>query len=137
MPWFDARTNWEKSSDEYFEKLDELAQQLDDVDAGLNFYTSLTPEDFDSGYEYVYGRIKELKQYIAQHATSDESSNHVNCYEARESLQDIYEELLDLYDAALLYDDYCDADPDDLDNDDGDDDDWDSDDDAWDDYAWK
>jgi len=145
LPWFDARSDWEKSSDEYFEALDELAQQLDDVDSGLNFYTSLTPDDFDSGYEYVYGRIKELKEYIAQNESSDEPYA-VNMYGARESLQDIYEELLDLYDSALLYDDYCGSDPDDEDDllddedsDDDSDDDWDDDDD-WDsdddDYKW-
>lgn len=123
LPWFDSRTNWEKSSDEYFEKLDDLARQLDDVDAELCLYTSLTPDDFDSGYEYVYGRIKELKEYIAQDESSDPSTPATS-YGTRETLQDIYEDLLDLYDDALLYDDYCGADTDDLD----DDDDWDNDD---------
>lgn len=148
LRWFDSRTNWEKSSDEYFEKLDDLAQQLDDVDGDLNFYTSLEPEDFDSGYGYVYGRIKELKRYITENKSSDELAP-VNRYGVRESLQDIYEDLLDLYDSALLYDHYTGADPDDPDEDDDldyddddglDDDDWDDemdfddddDDDAWD-----
>lgn len=130
LRWFDTRTNWEKSSDEYFEKLDDLAQQLDDVDGSLNFYTSLEPEDFDSGYGYVYGRIKELKKYITENKSSDEL-DPVNRYGVRESLQDIYEDLLDLYDSALLYDHYSGADPDDPDEDDIDDDydDYDDDDD--------
>ena len=64
LPWFDARTGPQKASDEYFEKLDNLAQQLDDIEVDIDFFTSLEPEDFDSGYEYVYGRIKELKEYI-------------------------------------------------------------------------
>ena len=69
-PWFDSRSKWEKSSDEYFENLDELVQQLDEVESDLHFYTFLTPEDFDSGYEYVYGRIKELKKHIAQNEST-------------------------------------------------------------------
>lgn len=154
LRWFDTRTNWEKSSDEYFEKLDDLAQQLDDVDGSLNFYTSLEPEDFDSGYGYVYGRIKELKKYITENKSSDEL-DPVNRYGVRESLRDIYEDLLDLYDSALLYDHYSGADPadpadpdeddidddyddyddddDDLDFDDDDDDDWGSNNDK---YGW-
>lgn len=135
LPWFDSRTEWEKSSDEYFEKLDDLAQQLDDVDAELNFDTSLAPEGFDSGYEYIYARIKELNKYIHQNESSDEL-DPVNHYGVRESLQDIYDELLDLYDSALLYDNYSGPDPDDLDEDDldsdYDDDDLDLDDDDWD-----
>ena len=34
--WFDVRTDWEKSNDEYFEKLDELAQRLDGLDNDLD-----------------------------------------------------------------------------------------------------
>ena len=135
LSWFDSRTEWEKSSDEYFEKLDDLAQQLDDVDAELNFYTSLAPEGFDSGYDYVYARIKELNRYIHKNESSDEL-DPMNRYGVRESLQDIYEELLDLYDSALLYDNYSGPDPDDPDDDDDDlDDDYDDDDsdDDWDD----
>lgn len=121
LPWFDSRTGRQKASDEYFEQLDDLAQQLDDVDVGPGFYTSLSPEDFDSGYEYVYQRIKELQKYIEQNASVDALDTAI-CYGVRESLQDIYEDLLDLYDSALLYDDYSGPDPDDPD------DDWDDDD---------
>lgn len=127
LPWFDSRSEWEKSSDQYFEKLDDLAQQLDDVDGELNFYTSLAPEGFDSGYDYVYARIKELNRYIHQNESSDELAR-VNHYGVRESLHDIYEELLDLYDSALLYDNYSGPDPDDPDENEDLDDDYDEDD---------
>lgn len=87
---------------------------------------SCPPEDFDSGYEYVYGRIKELKKHIAQNESQDEST-YIRYDWAEESLREIYEELLDLYDSALLYDDYSDVDPEDVedsddaeDSDDGD-----------------
>lgn len=129
LPWFDARTKWQKDSDEYFEQLDDLAQQLDDVDVGPGFYTSLSPEDFDSGYEYVYQRIKELQKYIEQNESTDALDSAI-CYEARESLQETYDDLLDLYGSAILYDDYCGPDPEDPEDDDwnDDDDDWDDDD---------
>lgn len=125
LQWFDARTDWEKSSDKYFENLDELAQRLDGLDNELDLDTSMTPEDFDSGYEYVYGRIKELKESIEQKESADELDS-VNLREIMDDLHDIYEELLDLYDPALLYDDYYGDDPDDyedaLDIEDSDDD---------------
>lgn len=132
--WFDVRTDWEKSSDDYFEKLDELAQRLDGLDNELDLYTNLNLYDFDSGYEYVYGRIKELKEYIDQNGFADESDS-VDFYGIREDLRDIYEECLDLYDSALLYDNYCGPDPEDPEDDALDDEDsddyWDEDDD-WD-----
>lgn len=117
LPWFDARTEAEKSSDEYFEKLDDLAKQLDDIDADLRLYSSLIPEDFDSGYEYVYARIKELERYVAENESSDEL-NSVNTYMVRDSLDDINEELSDLYDSAILYDDYIGPDSNESDDDD-------------------
>ena len=147
LPWFDARSDWEKSSDEYFENLDNLAQQLYDVDGELRYYSSLTPEDFNSGYGYVHSHFKELMKYVAQNESSD-AETPVNIYDIRGSLQDIYNELSDLYDSAILYDNYCGSEPknpeevsndldddevDDIDDDDdwdddGDDDDWDDDD---------
>lgn len=71
----------------------------------MRLYSSLIPEDFDSGYEYVYARIKELERYVAENESSDEL-NSVNTYMVRDSLDDINEELSDLYDSAILYDDY-------------------------------
>lgn len=128
LPWFDARTDGEKASDEYFGQLDDLEQELDDLDAGPGFCTSLSPDDFDSGYEYVYRRIKELQEYIEGDEATDEL-NSVNCHEVLESLREIYEDLLDLYDSALLYDDYCGSEPEDpdADFDDDTDNDWDND----------
>lgn len=153
LPWFDARTGPQKASDEYFTKLDNLSQRLDDVEAYIDFSTSLEPEDFDSGYEYVYGRIRELKEYLneikdsqdfkdAEDAEDSEELDPADLEETEESLHDIYEYLLDLYDDAILYDDYCGDEPDepdddddneddDIDNEDSDeDDDWDDDDDT-------
>lgn len=115
LPWFDTRTDWEKSSDEYFENLDELARRLDGLDNELDLDTTLDLYDFDSGYEYVYGRIRELKEYIDQNEFADELDS-ADLYGIREDLRDIYEELLDLYDSALLYDNYYGPDPDDPDD---------------------
>lgn len=129
LPWTDSRSDWEKWSDEYFEKLEELAQQVDDVSADASFISQLAPEDFDNGYQFVLGKIKELKEYIIRDAVlkTDDYKEML-----LDSLEDIHENLLELRFDVGLYDNSGDIDCDDNDDDyddDYDDDDYDDDDD--------
>lgn len=98
LPWMDGRSESERESDEYFEELAELAEQVDSVECDTDFLTDLVPEDFDNCYDYVKGRIKELRRYIKREMDEDEGEDLLD------SLDDISVDLEDLYDDSLLYD---------------------------------
>lgn len=118
LPWMDGRSKHEKRSDEYYEKLEELVKQIDDVEANTQFISALYPDDFDGAYQYVSGRLRELKKYLKRDCCADA----VDIEDWFDQLEDIRNELEDLETDALL----C--------NDDIDDDlDWEADDDDWDD----
>lgn len=123
LPWTDSRTEQEKRSDEYYEKLEELVKQIDDVEANTQFISALYPDDCDGGYQYVAARIRELKKYLKRDCCADA----VDIEDWLDRLEDIRNELEDLETDALLCNDETD---DDLDWE-ADDDDfgWDSDDD--------
>lgn len=55
LPWMDGRSKHEKRSDEYYDKLEELVKQIDDVEANTQFISALYPDDFDGAYQYVSG----------------------------------------------------------------------------------
>lgn len=57
------------------------------------------PYDFDNGYQFVLGRIKELKKYLRHNAVAIDKEYII------ESLEEIYDSLLDLETDSLLYDD--------------------------------
>lgn len=139
LPWTDSRTSWEKSSDEYFEKLESFAEDIDNIESSTAFISDLMPEDFDNGYQYVYGRINELHHYLKNEAVIE------NKRELMDALNEIHDELLDLEDDAILYEDYFDEDSEVEEQDDyideafdDYDDSWDSDEDSDndDDYEW-
>lgn len=118
LPWMDGRPKHEKRSDEYYEKLEELVKQIDDVEANTQFISALYPDDFDGAYQYVSGRLRELKKYLKRDCCADA----VDIEDWFDQLEDIRNELEDLERDAHL----C--------NDDIDDDlDWEADDDDWDD----
>lgn len=131
LPWTDGRRDYEKRSDEYYEKLEELVEQIDDVEANTSFLTELDPDDFDGAYLYVSGRLRELKKYLKR----DCSADAVDIDDWLDQLEDIRNELEDLETDALLCNDETDddldweADDDDFSWDSDDDDDWDDDDD--------
>lgn len=95
LPWMSGKNE----SDEYFEALEELAEQVDNVECDTDFMTDLDPMDFDNGYEYVKGRIKELRRYIKREMDEYEAEDLLD------TLDDIKDELENLYDDSLLYDD--------------------------------
>lgn len=139
LPWFDSRTSWEKSSDEYFEKLEALAERLDDIESDTSFISDLSTDDFDSGYQFVCARINELQHYVKYDAVD------VDKEDLLESIDEVHSDLLDLETDAILYKDYFDDDEGDNEPDedieydfDDLDDSWDSDDDSdeTDDYNW-
>lgn len=129
LPWTDARTDYEKRSDEYYEKLEELVKQIDDVEANTSFLTELDPDDFDGAYLYVSGRLRELKKYLKRYSSADA----VYIEDWLDQLEEIRNELDDLETDALLCNDETDdgldweADDDDFSWDSDDDDDWDDD----------
>lgn len=98
LSWVDGRSESERSSSDYFEELERLAESLDDIESDTDFMTDLEPEDFDNGYDYIKGRIKELRRYIRKEMDEDEGE------EMLDSLDDLQTELEDLYDDSLLYD---------------------------------
>lgn len=129
LPWTDARTDYEKRSDEYYEKLEKLVEQIDDVEANTSFLTELDPDDFDGAYLYVSGRLRELKKYLKRYSCADA----VDIEDWLDQLEEIRNELEDLETDALLCNDGTDddldweADDDDFSWDSDDDDDWDDD----------
>lgn len=129
LPWTDARTDYEKRSDEYYEKLEKLVEQIDDVEANTSFLTELDPDDFDGAYQYVSARLRELKKYLKRDCCADA----VYIEDWLDQLEDIRNELEDLETDALLRNDETDdgldweADEDDFSWDSDDDDDWDDD----------
>lgn len=129
LPWTDGRTAREKRSDEYYDKLEELVKQIDDVEANTQFISALYPDDCDGGYQYVSARIRELKKYLKRDCCADA----VYIDDWLDQLEDIRNELEDLETDALLCNDETDdgldweADDDDFSWDSDDDDDWDDD----------
>lgn len=129
LPWTDGRTAREKRSDEYYDKLEELVKQIDDVEANTQFISALYPDDCDGGYQYVAARIRELKKYLKRDCCADA----VYIDDWLDQLEDIRNELEDLETDALLCNDETDdgldweADEDDFSWDSDDDDDWDDD----------
>lgn len=125
LPWLDSRTNWEKSSDKYFEELEELLAKIDDIEAGTTFITEFSPEDFSNGYKFVLARIKELRAYLVNEETVSDRSDYI------ESLNEIYDELSELsFDSTLYdndFDDWDEKDDWDDEDDEDDEDDWDDD----------
>lgn len=99
LPWLDSRSSWEKSRDAYFENLEELVEQIDDVESNTSFISDLMPYDFDNGYQFVLGRIKELKRYLKRDAIVIDNEYLI------ETLEEIYNNLLDLETDSLLYED--------------------------------
>lgn len=99
LPWLDTRSNWQKASDAYFEELQELANDIDDVEALTTFISYMEPDECLSGYDFVLKRLKELRHYIIHEAVIDDKESLI------ESLRDIYERLKNLSTDAALYDD--------------------------------
>ena len=122
LPWLDSRTAWEKSSDKYFEALEELVEEIDSIEASTPFITDLSPDDFSNGYKFVLARLKELKSFLK---SEDSISNEGYI----DSLNDIYDNLMDLSSDSDLYDDVWDDDDEEeyYEEDDDDDDIWDDD----------
>lgn len=121
LPWLDSRTDWDKANDTYFEELESLAAEIDDIEDCTSFISSLSPDDFGSGYRFVLTRLRELKEYLTENEAEPNRNEYI------ESLNDIYERLLVLYSDSALYDDDF-VEEDDFDEDeDYDDDDWDDD----------
>ena len=99
LPWMGGLSDADKASNEYFEELEKLAEQVDDVEDETGFISSLSPEEFDSGYSFVAARIAELKAYIVHESVIPDK------YGALHSLNEIKRELAELKDQAVLYDD--------------------------------
>lgn len=99
LPWMGGLSDADKASNEYFEELEKLAEQVDDVEDETGFISSLSPEEFDSGYSFVAARITELKAYIVHDSVIPDK------YGALQSLSEIKRELAGLKDQAVLYDD--------------------------------
>lgn len=101
-------------SNEYFEKLEDLAARIDELEACTPFVSSLFPAGFICGYMFVKVKIKQLKKYLLHHSAVDDREDLLD------SLDDISDELEDLEDEALLFDEgFCyDEDEDDEDEDD-------------------
>lgn len=150
LPWMGGLSDADKASNEYFEELEKLAEQVDDVEDETGFISSLSPDEFDSGYSFVEARIAELKEYIVHESVIPDK------YGSLSSLNEIKRELAWLRDEAVLYDDefgdmdfyddsfddseYNDMDNDDFDQDeedeDSDDEDFDDDYDGYNDYGY-
>lgn len=104
LPWTDGRTAQEKRSDEYYDKLEELVKQIDDVEANTQFISALYPDDCDGGYQYVSARLRELKKYLKRDCCADA----VYIEDWLDQLEDIRNELEDLETDALLRNDETD-----------------------------
>lgn len=106
-------------------RLEELASQIDDLEACTSFITSLSLDDFDSGYRFLLNRVRELKHYLVNE--SDDTDRD----ELLDSIEELKDSITVLNDDAMLYevmwDDDDDDDEDDFDFDDDDDDDDDDD----------
>lgn len=126
LPWFDSRSDWQKASDAYFEKLEDVAAEVDSVENATSFISELYPDDFDSGYQFVAARIGELRNYLRHDDPDGDPLDLLN------TLDDISDSLKELKFDASLYDNGGDDDfgnNDDFASDDTDDND-DTDDDA-------
>lgn len=99
LPWMGGLSYADKASNEYFEELEKIAEEVDDVEGETNFISSLSPEEFESGYNFVAARITELKKYIVHESVIPDK------YGALHSLSEIKRELAGLKDQAVLYDD--------------------------------
>lgn len=99
LPWMGGLSYADKASNEYFEELEKIAEEVDDVEGETNFISSLSPEEFESGYSFVAARITELKKYIVHESVIPDK------YGALHSLSEIKRELAGLKDQAVLYDD--------------------------------
>lgn len=104
MPWFDSRSDWQKASDAYFEKLEDVAAEVDSVENATSFITELYPDDFDSGYQFVAARIGELRNYL-RHDDPDGDP-----LDLLDTLDDISDSLKELKFDASLYDNGSDDD---------------------------
>ena len=66
------------------------------MEGETNFISSLSPEEFESGYSFVAARITELKKYIVHESVIPDK------YGALHSLSEIKRELAGLKDQAVL-----------------------------------
>lgn len=96
LPWMGGLSYADKASNEYFEELEKIAEEVDDVEGETNFISSLSPEEFESGYSFVAARITELKKYIVHESVIPDK------YGALHSLSEIKRELAGLKDQAVL-----------------------------------
>lgn len=99
VPWLDTRSKRQKASDAYFEELQKLANEIDDVEALTTFISYMDPDDCLSGYDFILKRLKELKNYIVSDATIADKKSLLY------SLLQIYYRLEYLSTDAALYDD--------------------------------
>lgn len=95
----------EKKSDEYYGKLEDLVERIDDIESETRFITELEPEDFDSSYQYVSGRIQEFKNYLKHDFPYNDSIE-----DTLAELEGIRDDLTELETEAILYDDDSDDD---------------------------
>ena len=120
LPWLYTQSSWDKANDEYFQTLEKLVEQIDDLESETAYISELDTCDFDNGYQFVLGRIKELKKFIIQDDSIFDKEDLL------ESLDETHENLEDLRSDAILYDDECgeeeDEDDDEEDEEDDDDD---------------
>lgn len=105
LPWMDGRGDHEKKSDEYYGKLEDLVVRIDDIESETRFITELEPEDFDSSYQYVSGRIQEFKKYL-----KDDFPYNDSIEDTLAELEGISDDLAELETEAILYDDDSDDD---------------------------
>lgn len=98
LPWFDSRSDWQKASDAYFEKLEDVAAEVDSVENATSFISELYPDDFDSGYQFVAARIGELRNYLRHDDPDGDPLDLLN------TLDDISDSLKELKFDASLYD---------------------------------
>ena len=124
-PWTDSRSNWEKSRDEYFEELENLVVEIDVLEDNTSFISELTPEDFTSGFQYVFARLKDFRDFLKEDFSDSDKEDLMK------DLYEIYEDLIDLYSDALLYDDVDDEEDEEPDDEDWDDE-WEDEDDCYD-----
>lgn len=105
LPWMDGRGDHEKKSDEYYGKLEDLVERIDDIESETRFITELEQEDFDGSYQYVSGRIQEFKNYLKHDFPYNDSIE-----DTLAELEEIRNDLTELETEAILYDDDSDDD---------------------------
>lgn len=123
LPWLDSRSKTERMSDEYYEQLSGLMDDIEVIEDRTQYISELDYYDYECAYSYVSKRIKLFKDYLRRDYVGDDKEDLM------ESIDEVKDELESLQDDAIVYDGlgFSSDDDDDDDEDEDFDDDYDYD----------